>query len=105
MPDLLNFAQYNSLFASLGGITVTFTPQDHSGAQTIQAIVMPPALAEELMGGAGTAVLRLWVDFQAISPRPLQGDQIMVAGRTYALGKVEAESEATGGAVLKLRSI
>jgi hypothetical protein len=105
VSDLLNFAQYNSVFTSQGGIPVTFTPQDGSDAQTIQAIVMPPALAEEIMGGLRTAVLRLWVDFQLLSPLPQEGDQFTVGGRTYVLGKPEAEPESTGGAILKLRSM
>ena len=100
----LNFPQYNQVFLELGGISVTFTPQDSSGPQQLQGIIMPPALAEEIMAGAGSAVLRLWVDFQAISPQPQEGDLFTVGGVTYVVAKPEAEPVSTGGAVLKLRT-
>jgi len=101
MPPV-DFTQYNSVF-SAGGIAVSWTPQNGSGVQTIQAMPVPPGMPEELMGGQGTAVLRLWVDFQALSPAPAEGDVFSVSGVSYVLGRVEAETELTGGAVLKLR--
>ena len=102
MMPTVDFTQFNSIFAA-GGISVTFTPQNGSGAQTINAIIMPPALQEELMGGTGTAVLRLWVDFKSLSPSPQEGDTFTVGPATYVAASVDAESQATGGAVLKLR--
>jgi hypothetical protein len=103
MTPSVDFTQFNSIFVA-GGISVSFAPQDASGAQTINAVIMPPGLQEELMGGAGSAVLRLWVDFKSLSPRPQKGDQFTVGTTTYVVANVDAESEATGGAVLKLRT-
>jgi hypothetical protein len=101
---MVDFTQYNAVFLEGGGISATFIPQDGSGAQQIQAIVMPPGMAEEVMGGAGTAVLRLWVDFQSLAPQPAEGDTFTVGAVTYVVARVEAEPLSTGGAVLKLRT-
>ena len=82
---MVDFTQYNAVFLEGGWISGTFIPQDGSGAQQIQAIVMPPGMAEEVMGGAGTAVLRLWVDFQSLTPPPAEGDTFTVGTVTGAI--------------------
>jgi hypothetical protein len=101
-PPPVDFAQFNYIFSG-GGISVTFTPQDGSGAQTIDAIIMPPGMQEEIMGGTGTAALRLWVDLKSLSPQPQGGDQFTVGPTTYVVTSPDAEPVSTGGAVLKLR--
>jgi hypothetical protein len=104
MTPLVDFAALNYIFADTGGTSVAFVPQDGSGQQTIQAIIMPPAMHEDVMGGAGTAALRLWVDFASISPQPREGDLMIVGPGTYVVAVVEAEPQSTGAAVLKLRT-
>jgi hypothetical protein len=104
MADALAFSQYNHIFTDTGGASVTFVPQDGSGQQTIRAIIVPPAVHEDVMGGAGTAALRLWVDFASITPQPREGDLMIVGPATYVVAVVEAEPVSTGGAVLKLRT-
>jgi hypothetical protein len=90
------------------GVPATFIPQDGSGgwlsSQVIAGIVMRPALAEDYPPGfgPGTANLRLWVNFETISPPPQHGDQIVFNGETYIVQEVEADIG--GGAVLKLRT-
>lgn len=88
------------------GLPATFTPQDGSGAKTIYVNTVRPAMLEDVLPGHGTAVLRLWVNFAAISPSPQHGDTITfpVGGQVYVIQEVEAEDDPTGGAVLKLRT-
>ena len=86
------------------GTPATFTPQDGSGAQQITGIIQNPAMAEDYVPGSvqGTAVVRLFVRFSAITPPPQHGDGITINGIVYDLVEVEADRE--GGAVLKLRA-
>jgi hypothetical protein len=97
MPPV-DFTQYNSVFTE-GGISVSWAPQDGSGAQTIQAVPLPPAIPDEIMAGP----TRLWVDFESLSPAPTAGDVITISAVSYVIARVETETELTGGAVLKLR--
>lgn len=87
------------------GIPVTFTPQDGSGAQSITGIIQNPAMAEDYVPGSvqGTAVVRLFVRFAAITPAPQRGDQVAINGNAYAVGEVDVDPQ--GGAVLKLRIV
>jgi hypothetical protein len=86
------------------GTPATFTPQDGSGAQQITGIIQNPAMAEDYVPGSvqGTAVVRLFVRFSAITPPPQHGDSIAINGIVYDLVEVDADRE--GGAVLKLRA-
>lgn len=87
------------------GTVITFTPQDGSGALTIDGIVRRPPLEEENLPGSskGTAVVRLFVRFTEITPNPQKGDLIAINGRTYAINDVQVDS--AGGATLKLRTL
>src|SRR5271157_4487907 len=100
--DLVN-AMDSACIATFG-IPVTFTPQDGSGTQQITGIIQNPAMAEDYVPGSvqGTAVVRLFVRFSAITPPPQHGDTITINGIVYDLVEVEADRE--GGAVLKLRA-
>lgn len=99
----------NAVMIATFGVPATFTPQDGSGGwlepQTIQGIVMRPAMPEDFPPGfgPGTSVLRFWVNFETISPSPQHGDQVSFGGATYILQEVEADIG--GGAVLKLRTM
>ena len=86
------------------GTPATFTPQYGSGTQQITGIIQNPAMAEDYVPGSvqGTAVVRLFVRFSAITPPPQHGDGITINGIVYDLVEVEADRE--GGAVLKLRA-
>ena len=97
----------NAAMIATFGVPATFIPQDGSGgwldARPIVGIVMQPAMAEDYPPGfgPGTAVLRLWVNFETITPSPRHGDQIGFNGATYIVQEVEASIG--GAAVLKLR--
>jgi hypothetical protein len=86
------------------GTPATFTPQDGSGAQQITGIIQNPAMAEDYVPGSvqGTAVVRLFVRFSAITPPPQHGDGITINGVAYDLQEVAVDTQ--GGAVLKLRA-
>jgi hypothetical protein len=86
------------------GIPATFTPQDGSGSQQITGIIQAPAMGEDSLPGGvrGTAVVRLFVQFNSITPAPRHGDAIAINGMAYAL--VDMEVDTQGGAVLKLRA-
>jgi len=85
------------------GIPATFTPQDGSGAQAITGIIQDPAMAEDYVPGSvqGTAVVRLFVRFAALTPAPQRGDVITINGIVYNVFEVDVDPH--GGAVLKLR--
>jgi len=51
----------------------------------------------------GTAVVRLFVRFAAITPAPQRGDQVAINGNAYVVGEVDVDPQ--GGAVLKLRIV
>ena len=93
----------NAIILATFGVPATFTPQDGSGAQAIQGILVPPALAEDYPPGVGpgASVLRLWVNFAVIAPSPQRGDQIVFNGANYVVEDVEADI--SGSAVLILR--
>lgn len=106
--DLISFVDGACLGAfglAADGIPVTFTPQDGSGAQTIDGIIKKPPLEEEYLPGSakGAAIVRLFVRFTEITPNPQKGDLIAINGRTYAIGDVNVDP--AGGAVLKLRTL
>ena len=101
----------NALFGMLDatvlaafGIPVLFTPQSGSGAQQITGIIQAPAMAEDCLPGAirGAAVVRLFVQFAAITPAPQGGDAIAINGVAYVVLDVDVDTQ--GGAVLKLRA-
>lgn len=114
-PHPLSMSDWASLESSVNavmiatfGVPATFTPQDGSGGwlapQAILGVVMRPAMAEDFPPGfgGGTANLRLWVNFETITPAPRHGDQIVFNGITYLVAEVEADIG--GSAVLKLRT-
>jgi len=84
-------------------VTVQFTPQDGSGAKSIDGILAAPAMEEDQVPGStsGAAVLRLYVLLAGITPRPRRGDVISVNGVNYDIA--DAPADRAGGAVLKLR--
>jgi hypothetical protein len=86
------------------GTPATFTPQDGSAAQQITGIIQNPAMAEDYVPGSvqGTAAVRLFVRFAAITPPPRQGDTVTLNGIVYDVQEVAVDME--GGAVLKLRT-
>ncbi len=86
------------------GTPATFTPQDGSAAQQITGIIQNPAMAEDYIPGSvqGTAAVRLFVRFAAITPPPRQGDMITLNSIVYDVQEVAVDME--GGAVLKLRT-
>ncbi len=98
----------NAVMIATFGVPATFTPQDGAGGwlepRTIMGIVMRPAMPEDFPPGfgPGTAALRLWVNFENISPSPQHGDRIGFNGAAYVIE--EAEADIGGGAVLKLRA-
>jgi len=104
-------AKLNAAVSAAFSVPATFTPQDGAGGwlapQTISVNIVRPAMLEDLPPGfgQGTAVLRVWVNFETISPSPQHGDQITfpVGGSVYTVQEVESEADLTGGAVLKLR--
>lgn len=85
------------------GTSVTFTPQDGSGAQQLSGIIQHPAIAEDYVPGSmqGTSVIRLFVRFATITPLPRHGDTITINAVIYDVVDVDVDAE--GGAVLKLR--
>jgi hypothetical protein len=110
MADWLTLeSSANAVMVATFGVPATFIPQNGSGGwlspQAIAGIVMRPGLAEDYPPGfgPGTANLRFWVNFEAISPPPQHGDQIIFNGETYIVQEVEADIG--GGAVLKVRTI
>lgn len=84
------------------GETVTFTPQDGSGPQSIQAIPVQPGMPEEVPAGfgKGTVNLRLWLNIKTVTPTPQKGDSVTYAGKTYTLGEVDPDVD--GGATFHL---
>ena len=101
-PNLAEAADLACLAAF--GIPATFTPQDGSGAQQITGIIRTPAMAEDYLpgGNPGTSVVRLFVRFVDLTPKPQHGDTVTINGTTYNVFEVEAD--VVGGAVLKLRT-
>ena len=85
------------------GTTITFTPQDGSGARRLTGIMQRPAMGEDYMPGSvqGTSVVRLFVRFSDITPPPRHGDKITISAIVYDVVDVDVDAE--GGAVLKLR--
>jgi len=102
-PDAVNVVDTACL--ATFGIPATFTPQDGSGAQPISGIIQNPAMAEDYVPGSvqGTAVVRLFVRFAALTPAPQRGDGITINGVVYNV--VEVDVDPQGGAVLKLRPV
>lgn len=102
-------ASVNAVMIATFGVPATFTPQDGAGGwlapQTILGIVMRPAMPEDVPPGygTGTANLRLWVNFETISPPPQHGDQVAFNGTTYLVQEVDVDID--GGAILKLRAM
>lgn len=99
--DLVNALDTACL--AIFGTTVTFTPQDGSGAQQLTGIIQRPAMGEDYMPGSvqGTSVVRLFVRFAGITPSPRHGDMITINAIVYDVVDVDVDAE--GGAVLKLR--
>lgn len=99
----------DACFAAFGltqdNVLVQFTPQDGSGTQQIDGIVVKPALEEASQPGSskGTKVMRLFVRFIEITPNPRVGDVITVNGVDYAVNDIDVDR--AGGSVLKLRSL
>jgi len=93
----------NAALLAAFGIPVTFTPKDGSGPQQITGIIQEPAMGEDTLPGSslGTAVIRLFVLFTAMSPSPGHGDAITINGVAYVLADLDVDTR--GGAVLKLR--
>jgi len=101
-------ASVNAVMIATFGVPVTFTAQDGAGGwlspQTILGIVMRSAMPEDFPPGfgPGTVALRLWINFETVSPSPQHGDQIVFNGTTYVVQEVDADID--GGAILKLRA-
>jgi hypothetical protein len=100
-PDLVEAA--HAAFLSTWGIPATLTPQNGSASFSITGIIKNPGMEEQSLpgGAAGTGVLRFWVDYNSISPQPVSGDTITIAGVAYTVGVPDVDIE--GGATLKLR--
>jgi hypothetical protein len=100
----------NAAVSAEFGLPATFMPQDGAGgwltSQSITVNPVRPAMLEDYPPGfgPGTAVLRVWVNFETITPSLQHGDQIVFNGVTYMVQEVEAEADPTGGATLKLRA-
>lgn len=88
----------------LGGVQVTFIPQDGSGSQVISGLETRPAMDEDFTpgGSIGTDVVRLFIQPQLITPAPRRGDVIIYNTVSYMVQ--ETPSDLVGGAVLKLRA-
>ncbi len=80
----------------MGGIQVTFTPQDASGAKTIQGLVQAPVMDDS------PSTLRLFVKLALVSPTPKEGDLFSFNGVSYVL-QLPPNTDTQGGAVLKLK--
>ena len=99
----------NAVMIATFGVPATFTAQDGAGGwlapQTIVGVIMRPAMLEDYPPGfgPGTANLRLWVNFETITPSPRHGDQIALSGAAYVVTDVEADIG--GAAILKLKAL
>lgn len=84
------------------GVAATFHPK-FGGSFAITGIIKPPAMEEQFQPGGtdGVSVVRFFVRLADLSPLPAKGDGVTIAGVTYDVSIVEADSE--GGATLKLR--
>ena len=93
----------SAVITSLGGIPVTFTPQDGSGNQAISGLIQTPSMAEDYIPGSvqGVNRIRLFVRFSVLSPLPKKGDSLTVNGISYFIdGDPLVDSQ--GGAILIL---
>ena len=106
MPSLFQDLQQQviqELGATANGQTVIFQPQDNSEPQTINGIIAPPPLLEQVPPGSntGVTVIYLFIRLVDITPNPRLGDVLTLDGVGYDITDILADSQ--GGATLKLR--
>ena len=82
------------------GVGAVLYPQT-GGTINFSGIFEPPAMLEEIMPGAGVAVVRFFCRFVDLNPLPQIGDVVSINSVTYDVFDVLVDS--MGGASLKLR--
>lgn len=83
--------------------TATFQPRSGGSPISINGIIAPaPLLEQALPGTSGVNVVRFFVNFLEISPRPQKGDTVILDSITYDIFEVDVD--VSGGATLKLRA-
>ena len=104
-PFSLGFANLRRNILLVRGVPAILRKPSHPDSTIVGIFVQPPMMEDQIPGSTpGVTNVRFWVDFATLNPQPALGDQVIINGVTYEIGRPDVGLDGTGATFTLKRS-